>query len=190
MVQSLLRRDSATDEWISLPNGTGFLSALGLGNSLWRWNGSFESLRDGIQDFSLPPLWLCKRPGKTAGVVKRKEEFNMYNARGYGRGSGMGYGRGMGYGFRGSSPPWPYVGIGRGGLPRCQAYGGYGYVPPAAPYPPGPSAYGWGTYGAPPSPEEEVRFLKDRAGMIRMEIEAVDARLKELEKEQSSGGEG
>ena len=35
---------------------------------------------------------------------------------GYGRGFG---GRGWGFGFRGSSPPWPYVGLGRGGLPRC-----------------------------------------------------------------------
>lgn len=27
---------------------------------------------------------------------------------------------GRGFGFRGSSPPWPYVGRGRGGQPRCQ----------------------------------------------------------------------
>ena len=33
----------------------------------------------------------------------------------------MPYGRG--FGFRGWSPPWPYVGLGRGGLPRCWAYG-------------------------------------------------------------------
>jgi len=31
-----------------------------------------------------------------------------------------GFGRGgWGFGFRGSSPPWPFVGLGRGGLPRC-----------------------------------------------------------------------
>ena len=29
------------------------------------------------------------------------------------------FGGGMGFGFRGSSPPWRYVGRGRGGLPRC-----------------------------------------------------------------------
>ena len=34
-------------------------------------------------------------------------------------GRGFGLRRGMGFGFRGSSPPWPYVGLGRGGLPRC-----------------------------------------------------------------------
>ena len=53
---------------------------------------------------------------------------------GFGRGSG---GRGgAGLGFRGSSPPWPYVGRGRGGLPRCQ-YPGVATVPryaPASPY--------------------------------------------------------
>ena len=36
-----------------------------------------------------------------------------------GRGIGFGFRGGMGFGFRGSSPPWPYVGLGRGGLPRC-----------------------------------------------------------------------
>ena len=35
---------------------------------------------------------------------------------GYGRGFRR---RGWGFGFRGSSPPRPYVGLGRGGLPRC-----------------------------------------------------------------------
>ena len=55
---------------------------------------------------------------------------------GYGRRFG---GRGWGFGFRGSSPPWPYVGIGRGGLPRC----GY-FLSGAAgmPAPPGYPAYG------------------------------------------------
>ena len=43
----------------------------------------------------------------------------MANGFGGGMGMGRGFGGGMGFGFRGSSPPWPYVGIGRGGLPRC-----------------------------------------------------------------------
>ena len=115
----------------------------------------------------------------------------MYYARGYGRGFGAGRGGGMGFGFRGYSPSWPYVGIGRGGLPRCRAYGGYdwpagAYMPP---YPPGPKAFGRGPYGASYSPEDEIRFLKDQAGMIRQELEAIDARMKELEKEKSPGGE-
>jgi len=33
---------------------------------------------------------------------------------------GTGFGRG--FGFRGDSPAWPYVGRGRGGLPRCMAF--------------------------------------------------------------------
>lgn len=46
-----------------------------------------------------------------------------------------------------------------------------------------------GPYGAPYSPQEEVRFLKDQAEMLRGEIDAIDARLKELEKEKTRGGE-
>jgi len=38
---------------------------------------------------------------------------NGFGGRGFGRGGGWGFG------FRGSSPPWPFVGVGRGGLPRC-----------------------------------------------------------------------
>jgi hypothetical protein len=117
----------------------------------------------------------------------------MYYGRGLGRGYGMGYGRGMGYGgsmgfgFRGSSPLWPYVGIGRGGLPRCRAYGAYGTPAygPATPYSPGPWAFGGGPY----PPPDEIRFLNDQAAMIKQELEAIDARIKELEKEKSPGGE-
>jgi hypothetical protein len=75
---------------------------------------------------------------------------------------------GRGFGFRGWSPGWPFVGLGRGGLPRCWGYGGYGpygshgpYDPYGAfwetpyPYPYGfdaysysSSPYGWGSpYG-------------------------------------------
>jgi hypothetical protein len=124
----------------------------------------------------------------------------MYYGRGMGRSSGRGYGRGTGFGFRGSSPPWPYVGIGRGGLPRCRAYGGFGrpgagYVPspgpvafgPSGPY--GPPAYGRGGYGASYSPVDEIHFLKDQAEMIRDELQAIDSRIKELEKEKAPGGE-
>ncbi len=34
-----------------------------------------------------------------------------------------------------------------------------------------------------------MRFLKDQAEMLRGEIDAIDARLKELEKEKTRGGE-
>ena len=41
---------------------------------------------------------------------------------------------GGGFGFRGWSPPWPYVGLGRGGLPRCWAYGPFWGAPYSYPY--------------------------------------------------------
>jgi hypothetical protein len=60
-------------------------------------------------------------------------------------GRGFGRGRGRGFGFRGHSPPWPYVGQGRGGLPRgwvyrnpgltpYARYGAYGFPRAYAPY--------------------------------------------------------
>jgi hypothetical protein len=115
----------------------------------------------------------------------------MYYGRGYGRGGG--YGGGMGFGFRGSSPEWPYAGIGRGGLPRCYAYGGYGnpamgYRPGV--FPPGQDPRPWrpGPYGAPYSPQLELQFLNDRAKIIRQELEAIDARIQELEVEKAERG--
>jgi len=125
---------------------------------------------------------------------------------GFGRGFGRG---GWGFGFRGSSPPWPYVGLGRGGLPRC----GY-YLSGAAgmPVPPGYPSYGspgvmpyyggtaypgampYGYAGAPMgatpgtdpyapqmSREQELDFLRNQAGVIKGQLEQIDARIKELE---------
>ena len=112
---------------------------------------------------------------------------------GFGRGRGIRSGRGMGLGFRGSSPPWPFVGIGRGGLPRCRAYMGYGvpgtpYAPGMVPPAAGPRRMGVDPYTAPYSPQEEIRFLKDRAEMIRQELESIGSRVQELEKEKTQGG--
>ncbi len=103
---------------------------------------------------------------------------------GYGRGFGRG---GWGLGFRGSSPPWPYVGRGRGGLPRC----GYFFSGAAGiPVPPLYSTYGAPStvaqaypYGYQMSREEELEFLRDRAEAIKGELEQIDARMKELEAE-------
>ena len=92
----------------------------------------------------------------------------------YGRGFGGGFGfrGGMGFGFRGSSPPWPYVGLGRGGLPRCW-YPGAVMAPP---YAPGPAPY------PPQMPrEQELDFLKEEANAIRRQLEEIEARIKELE---------
>lgn len=118
---------------------------------------------------------------------------------GYGRGR-----RGWGFGFRGSSPPWPYVGLGRGGLPRCgyflsgaegmptpQGYPSYG-DPWTVPYygemaHPGAIPYGYGApMGADPyapqmTREQELDFLKNQAEAIKRELDQIDARIKELD---------
>ena len=118
----------------------------------------------------------------------------MPNGFGYGYGPGMGYGRGYGrgggrgggsgFGFRGASPPWPHVGRGRGGLPRCydpRLYGTYGDYPHY-----GPPDYGSLEYGYPPAPsrEQEVGMLKERADSIRREMEDIEKRVQELQKQE------
>lgn len=85
----------------------------------------------------------------------------------FGRGGGRG---GAGLGFRGSSPPWPYVGRGRGGLPRCW-YPGAVAAPPYAPVLPYP----------PLTQDEEVDWLKRQAEAIKAELNQVEARMHDLE---------
>ena len=108
---------------------------------------------------------------------------NGFGGRGFGR-------RGWGFGFRGSSPPWPYVGLGRGGLPRCGYYlsGAAG-----APVPPGYPSYGSpmggvpgaDTYAPQMSREQELDFLKNQSQTLKNRLEQINSRLKELE----AGGE-
>ena len=125
--------------------------------------------------------------------------------RGFGFGMGRGFGRGMGFGFRGSSPPWPYIGLGRGGLPRCGYFfsGAAGVQPEWSyqqfPYTadPGFSA-GQNPYsypaGVPPAPgtmpfapqvtpEQELDFLENQAEAIKGQLEQIDARMRDLESE-------
>ena len=79
-------------------------------------------------------------PGIATRIVNlEKEVLRMMYGRGFGMGRGGGFGRG--FGFRGYSPPWPYVGLGRGGLPRCGSYAAFGPTP----Y----SPYGMGGYPPP-----------------------------------------
>jgi len=125
---------------------------------------------------------------------------------GYGRGFGGG---GWGFGFRGSSPPWPYVGLGRGGLPRCgyflsgaagmpvpPAYPSYG-SPWATPYYgqtayPGAMPYGYagapmggvpgtGPYAPEMTREEELDFLRSQAEVIKEQLEQIDAKIRDME---------
>ncbi len=72
---------------------------------------------------------------------------------------------GMGLGFRGNSPPWPYVGRGRGGLPRC------GYYPGSRPNVP--------TQGV--NREQEISLLKSQAENIKKELDMVETRIRDLE---------
>jgi len=107
--------------------------------------------------------------------------------RGFSFGRGLGFRRGMGFGFRGSSPPWPYVGLGRGGLPRCGYFlSGAAGIPPAWPYqqspsyaatPPVPGAL---PYAPQMTKEEELNFLKDEAEAIKGQLEQIETRIREL----------
>ena len=90
----------------------------------------------------------------------------------YGFGRGSGRRGGAGFGFRGTSPSWPYVGRGRGGLPRCW----YPGAAMASPYPPAPLTY------TPQMPQEgESDWLKSQAEVIKTELNQVEARIRDLE---------
>ena len=96
----------------------------------------------------------------------------------YGYGRGLGTRGGMGFGFRGSSPPWPYVGLGRGGLPRCAYFlGGAAGVPAV------PAAPGYAPFAPQMGQEEELGFLKGQAGAIKQQLEQIEARIRDLESE-------
>ena len=120
---------------------------------------------------------------------------------------------GRGFGFRGWSPPWPYVGQGRGGFPRCWAYGASwsaSYANPCSSVVyPDPFPRYWGPYGmrnplysqiyteypqaldnwetpyeSPMmSAEGEREWLKNQAESMRQEIDQIKNRISELEKE-------
>ena len=114
----------------------------------------------------------------------------MPNGFGRGFGRGLGFRRGMGFGFRGSSPPWPYVGLGRGGLPRCGYFlSGAAGIPSAWPYqqPPfyatTPPVPGVAPYAPQMTKEQEFDFLRDEAEAIKGQLEQIEARMHELESE-------
>jgi len=88
---------------------------------------------------------------------------------GYGRGPG---GRGgAGLGFRGTSPPWPYIGRGRGGLPRCQ-YPGAAFSTGSTPVP---------ANAAQMTREQEIDYLKSQSGQMKKELKRMADRISELE---------
>ena len=87
----------------------------------------------------------------------------------------MTYGYGRGFGFRGAAPSWPYIGRGRGGLPRCWHSGLWSG---AAPYTT-PVAT---PYAPPPTRDEELGFLKEQSNVMKGEMEEIERRILELEK--------
>ena len=89
-------------------------------------------------------------------------------------GDTMPYGYGGGFGFRGASPPWPYIGRGRGGLPRCGYPGLWGGASYVAPTP----------YGPAPTGEGELGFLKNQADVMKRQLEDIERRIQELEKKE------
>lgn len=109
----------------------------------------------------------------------------MTNGFGRGRGMGRGFRGGMGFGFRGSSPPWPYVGIGRGGLPRCGYFLSGAVTPGASPYQQAPyPAYGEAPGAPSMTKKEELDFLRGQAEAIKGQLEQIEARMREMETEE------
>lgn len=95
-------------------------------------------------------------------------------------GERMTYGYGRGFGFRGASPPWPYVGRGRGGLPRCWYPGLWGAPVAAAPY-----TTPWAaTYGPAPTREEELGLLRGQSDIIKRQLEDIESQIQELKKKE------
>lgn len=107
-----------------------------------------------------------------AGAIREEVPVRAELAKG---GDSMSYGYGRGFGFRGASPPWPYVGRGRGGMPRCWYPGLWGE---AAPY----AAPGVAPYWSAPTRDEELGFLKDQDEVMKGNLEDIERRIQELEK--------
>jgi hypothetical protein len=84
----------------------------------------------------------------------------------------MPYGRsfGRGGGFRGSYAAWPYIGRGRGGLPRC----GYFFNSPANNMPAN-------AYEFPTARGNELNALKNAASALKVRLEQIQTRISELE---------
>ena len=112
----------------------------------------------------------------------------MPNGFGRGRGFGRGFGGGMGFGFRGASPPWPYVGIGRGGLPRCGYFLSGTGAPPPWPYQPPfysqPAAPGYTPFTPQMAREDDLDYLRNQAEAVKEQLEQIESRMRDLEAEE------
>ena len=82
---------------------------------------------------------------------------------------GRGRRGGAGLGFRGDSPPWPYTGQGRGGLPRCRYYSG--------------GAAKNAPFASPMSRDQELELLKSEAQTLRDDLHKLEDRIGKLSAE-------
>ena len=89
----------------------------------------------------------------------------------YGFGRGFGRRGGAGLGFRGASSPWPYIGRGRGGLPRCW-YPGPAMASPYLLVQP--------LYAPQMTQEREIDWLKSQAEAIKAELNRIEAIMHDL----------
>ena len=105
----------------------------------------------------------------------------------------FGFGYGRGFGFRGASPPWPYVGRGRGGYPRCAypgLYTGHAYTPGfyggrrGMPYYGDYPAYGNVPYTPGMGRTQELDVLREEANAVKAQLDEIEARIKDLEGEE------
>ena len=71
-----------------------------------------------------------------------------------------------GFGFRGTSPPWPYVGRGRGGYARCR-------------YPGFTETVNYPSV----SRDQEIDELQNQAQAMREQLTQVEEKIKQMSKE-------
>ena len=85
-----------------------------------------------------------------------------------------------GYGGPGAPQYGPpdYPTPGGYGTPGTSPYGQPDYPPPG-----GFGAPGMAPFGPPMAPEQEISFLRDQAQMLKQQMDQIDSRIKELEKE-------
>ncbi len=85
----------------------------------------------------------------------------------YGFGRGSGVRGGAGFGFRGSSPPYPYTGRGRGGLPKCSYYLR--------------NRSNLTSTAQSMTRDDEINLLRTQAEATRKDLELIESRLRDLE---------
>jgi hypothetical protein len=127
-------------------------------------------------------------------IIVEKETDMYYGYYPYGEwASPWGYPTVMGYpGMENWGYPYP----GMWQMPYYTPWGGFGFPgmsPAGSPMPggygtPGMPPGGFGSpgmapYGPPMAPEQEIEFLRDQAHMLKDQLDRIDARIKELEKE-------